>query len=299
MSQASSLAFGRKIMIKVAFCDSHISEDSLLELEEIFKEICRTKGDLLVMCGDFYENSKPTSKELEFGTKWAYFFKKLYDKVVFVKGNHDKDRDGSVIDYLQYLGIEIVNEYIDEERTFYGHFMTNESLYEYGTAYKKVSELTDYKFVMLGHQHSFQVLFKRIIHPGSIRFINFNESKDECKYYMMKFHQSEWQKIKLGSPIPMQDFKSIKELAKQKNKNIKARLIISSYKQYKEEINTIEEYKNKFKSFKLKLDIQDRVIETNNNIIIDKKKKLEDIIREGIEKVEDEEVKKLLKEALK
>jgi len=286
-------------MVKIAFCDPHISEDSLLELEEIFKEICRTKGDLLIMLGDYYESSKPTAKELEFGTKWAYFFKKLYNKVIFIKGNHDKDRDGSVIDYLQYLGIEVVNHYVDDEGTFFGHFMTDKSEYEYGTAFKKTFELKKHKFVMLGHQHSWQNVTPRILHPGSVRFVNFNESKDICKYYMIKFYQSEWTRKRLGSPIPMKDFKSIEELAKQKNKNIKARLIISSYKQYKEEINIIEEYKNKFKSFKLKLDIQDRVIKTEDNIVIDKKKKLEDIIREGIRKIEDKDVRKLLKEALK
>lgn len=280
--------------ISVFFTDPHIEESALVELEEIFKEICRTKGDLLIVGGDYYEKHNPTSKELEFGTKWAFFFKKLFKQVIFVKGNHDKDRDSSAVDYLQYLGIEIVNEYFNDG-LYVGHFMTDKSTYEYGTAYKKVSELKKYKFVMLGHQHSFQVLFSRILHPGSIRYINFNESKDPCKYYMMKFYQSQWDRKKLGTPIQMKDFTSVEELSKEKNKNIKARLIINSYAQYKNEINDIEEYKNKFKLFKLKLDIKEKTIEVDNNIKI-KMKKVGEILKEGIKNVKDEDVRKLLED---
>ena len=284
-------------MIKIAFCDPHINEKSLLELEEIFKEICMTKGDLLVMCGDYYDKSNPTAKELEFGTKWAYFFKKLFTKVVFIKGNHDKDRNMSAIDYLQYMGIDIRDSYIDDENTFYGHFMTDISNAEYGTPEAKVSELSNYKFVILGHYHSWQNIAPRIIHPGSIRWIGFNETIDTKKYYMMKFHQSEWERKAIGSAIPMKDFNNIEELNNQKNKNIKARLVISSYSQYKKEINDIEEYKNKFKEFKIKLNIKDRMI-VSENIKITKQKKLEDIIKEGIDQVKDKDVKKLLEENL-
>jgi len=181
-------------MIKIAFADPHISEDSLLELEEIFTEICTAKGDLLIMLGDYYESSKPTAKELEFGTKWAYFFKKIYKKVVFVKGNHDKDREGSVVDYLQYLGIEIVNEYVDDEGIFYSHFMTDKSTYEYGTYYKKISELKKYNFVMLGHQHCVSE-DTQILTESGWKYHTELKSTDEIATVNMKKKQIEYQPI--------------------------------------------------------------------------------------------------------
>lgn len=285
-------------MIKVVFCDPHIREDCLEELEQIFTEICRTKGDILFMCGDYYDRNNPTAKELDFGTKWAYFFKKLFDKVIFIKGNHDKDRDVSTIDYLKYFGIEIVNEYIDESNIYYGHFMTDKSKCEYGKPEKTVEQLKQYKYVILGHYHSWQEIAPRMVHPGSVRWVGFNEVKDKNKYYMLEFHNAGWDRKIISSAIPMKDFKSINELNNQKNTNIKARLVISSYKQFKNEINDIEDFKNKFKEFKLKLDIKDKMI-VPENIEINKKKKIEDIIKEGISQIEDKDVKKLLEDNIK
>ena len=92
----------------------------------------------------------------------------------------------------------------------------------------------------------------------------------------------------------MRDVTSTTALAKA-NKNTKIRLVISSFEQFKKEVNEIEKYKDKFVTFKVKLDFEKVVVEKANIT----NKKLEQILEEGIENIKDEEVRKLLKESLK
>jgi len=285
-------------MTKLIFTDPHITEQAIPELEEIFKEIFKQNADILIMVGDYYHKKRPTAREIIFGTKWAHFFRKKFKKVIFLRGNHDRTENVSAIDYLEYLGIEVVDEYIDDG-AFFGHFMTNKSLYEYGTYEKTVEELGKYEFVVLGHQHVYQKLSNNIIHLGSCRYVNFDEVNDDRKYIMFNFGKAQWQRMKLDSPIPMKDVKSIKELGSIKTSNMKVRLVIGSYEQFKEEINEIAKYKNKFQEFKVKLDFKKEIHSNEQIVQKNEQKKLEDILRQGIEKIEDKDVKKLLKEAMK
>ncbi len=285
-------------MTKIIMTDPHITESAIPELENIFKEIFKQNADMLICVGDYYDKKRPTAKEVIFGTKWAYFFKKRFKKVIFLRGNHDRTRDISAIDYLLYLGIEVVDEYIDKDNIYYGHYMVNESKYGYGTAKCGIKELSKYRFVILGHMHSYQILSKNAIHLGSVRYCNFNESKDERKYIMIFFNGINGQRMSLDSPIPMKDVTSIKELLKI-NKNTKVRLIIKSYQQFKEEVNEIAKYKDKFVEFKLKLQLEDVIPNKEDKLKDMKERKLIDVLRQGIEKIEDEDVKTLLKEIIK
>lgn len=284
--------------MKIIFTDPHIEEKALDELEEIFKEIFKYNADTLIMCGDYYDKKKPTAKEVIFGTKWAYFFKKKFKKVIFLRGNHDRTQDVSAIDYLQYIGIEVVDEYVDENNNYYGHFMTNKSLYEYGTYQKTVEELSKYQFVILGHQHSYQKLSNNCIHLGSIRYVNFNESQDDGKYIMYPFSHLGGQRMKLESPIVMKDVKSVKDLSNI-NEKTKVRLILSSYNQFKTEINEIAKWKNKFVEFKIHLNFKTITQNIEQSAQNNEQQKLEEILYKGIEQIEDVEVRTLIKEALK
>jgi len=77
----------------------------------------------------------------------------------------------------------------------------------------------------------------------------------------------------------------------------KVRLIISSFGQFKKSINEIHKWKTKFVQFKVKLDFEEEKVELekadNSN------KKLEEILAEGIDKIEDKEVREMLKESLR
>lgn len=282
--------------MKLIITDSHITESTLLELEGIFNEIYQQEADELLMLGDYYNSKKPNAKEILFGTKWAKKFKEKYKKVIFLRGNHDKTQDISAIDYLQYLGIKVVDDYVDENNNFYGHFMTNESKYEYGTYKYTVSQLTQYNMVFLGHQHSFQAIKSNIWHIGSVIFVSFNEVCDKSKYIMKLGENPEF--IPLKSPIPIVDVKSVKELPNIDPKT-KVRCLITSFDQFKREINEISKWKDKFVKFKLKLEFGDKTITTSDNKDIKQEKKnLQQLIVQYIEKIEDKDVKELLKKQM-
>jgi len=76
---------------------------------------------------------------------------------------------------------------------------------------------------------------------------------------------------------------------------IKARLIISSFEQFKKEVNEINKYKHMFNVFKLKLDFKKDALVSSAKIPNKSSKKLKDIIIEGIDKIKDKDIKDLLK----
>jgi len=80
---------------------------------------------------------------------------------------------------------------------------------------------------------------------------------------------------------------------------LKCRLIINSYTQFKNEINQIAQYKDKFYEFKLKLELGNTILNKEDKIEETKRHKLIDVLREGIEKIKDKDVKALLKEIIK
>ena len=277
--------------------DSHIKESVIPELELIFQEILQHDATEFIHLGDYYDNKRPTAKELIFGTKWMLKFKKKYKKVILIRGNHEKTGNTSVVDYFTYMGIKVFDEYIDKDNCYYSHFMTNKSLYEYGTFQKTVKELRQYTYTLLGHQHNPQELETNMYHLGSVRFCQFNEVTDPYKRIAV-IEKGELEFIKLKSPYPMIDVKSIKELAEIEPGNKKVRLIISSFEQFKEEVNEIQKYKNLYTEFKTKLDFSNTVSRKQPFPKTVKRKRLYEILIEGIAKIEDIDVKNLLQEQL-
>ncbi len=113
-------------MKTLLFSDPHIDTNSIDELNVIFKEIINFNADSLIMLGDYYDRGshpddrrRPSAREIEFGTRWAYKFKQKYKDVVFLTGNHDLDRDYSTISYLQYLNIILPGQPTEYKRNPY------------------------------------------------------------------------------------------------------------------------------------------------------------------------------------
>ena len=286
-------------MTKLIFSDPHIDEKSIPELDSVFAEICEDfPADELIMCGDYYEKKQPTTREVLFGTKWAKQFKQRYEKVIFLRGNHDKTEDISAIDYLQYLGITIVNDYTDECNNYFGHFMVVGSRLEYGTAKCSLTDLKTKARIILGHQHSFQTLADNAYHLGSIRYVNFNEAKDTDKFIAKIDDKNEIHFIPLSSPMPMYDVNSIEDLSTIETGMVKVRLIINSFNQFKREIDIISKIKHKYNVFKIKLNFEKSTNPIEAKKIDVKIKKLDEVLREGIDKIKDKDVKKLLKEVI-
>jgi len=284
-------------MKKLIIGDSHIKESAIPELEIIFQEILQQDAKEFIHLGDYYDNKRPTAKEIIFGTKWMLKFKKKYKKVILIRGNHEKTGNTSIVDYFTYMGIKVLDEYIDKNNCYYSHFMTNKSLYEYGSFQKTVKELRQYNYTLLGHQHNPQALEPNMYHLGSVRYCQFNEVTDPYKRIAV-IEKGKLEFIKLNSPIPMIDVKSISEVTKQKDRNCKIRLVISSFDQFKEEVNEIAKWKDKFVEFKVKLDFSNIVSRKQPLPKTVKRKRLQEILQEGIAKIEDTDVKNLLQEQL-
>lgn len=286
----------KKNKTELIITDAHIDEKSIADLENIFTEICKYKADVLVFCGDYFEKKKPTPREIIFGTKWAYKFKQLFKKVILLKGNHDKTEDISAVDYLKYFGITVVDDYTDECKNYFGHFMVKGSKLEYGTAKCSLTDLKTKKRIILGHQHSFQKLAKNAFHLGSVRYVNFNESQDKHKFIAKIDSKNEIHFIPLTSPMPMYDVNSIEELSKIKPGMVMVRLIISSFEQFKNEVNAIAKERHKYNTFKLKLNFVKKTKVNMQSSLV--KTKLKDILKAGIEKIKDKDVKQLLEEII-
>jgi len=80
---------------------------------------------------------------------------------------------------------------------------------------------------------------------------------------------------------------------------LKIRYIITSFQQFKNDINILSRYKDKFAEFKLKLEFNDNPITTSDNKDIKREKKnLTQLITQYIEKIEDKDVKELLKKQI-
>jgi DNA repair exonuclease SbcCD nuclease subunit len=289
-------------MKKIILGDTHIDEKSLKELDSLMRELIpyACSDTEFIHLGDFFDKKKPTPAEIHVGTWFVKSLLENFGKVTILKGNHDTvgQKEVSAIDYLEYLGANIVSEYVDDMNNFYGHFFTDKSMYEYGTHTHTTKQLEKYNYVLLGHQHNPQKVNNHIWHLGSSRYVNFNEVTDKYKQIAMIYPKNNSIKfVSLSTPIKMYDVANVSDLVDMKPGN-KVRMIISSFAQFKREITEINKYKNKFVDFKIKLDFETE-INTDEIEVSKEKKSLHTIINEELEKVEDEDVKKLLKEQFK
>jgi len=285
--------------MKILICgDSHISERSIPELTEVFNEILKIKADRFVQLGDFFEHNRPTPAELRFASSIVKKLKKKFKDVTIISGTgtHDLLHDISVIEFLKELDINAVKGDYVKDNILFAHYMLHESVLEYGSGKCGIKDLAKYNFVFLGHQHNPQDITKKIFHVGSVRYQNFNEVVDKFKRVailengIVKF-------VPLKSPYPMIDVHSLEELKKIEPGKKKVRLIINSFEQFKKEVNEIGQWRHKFNVFKIKLDFKNMPT-TKPEKILSQSKKLKEILMEGIKKVKDEDVRKLLKGVL-
>ena len=288
----------------VVFGDSHINQNNIEELEKVFKEIYfyLNNNSFLICLGDYYDKNKLSAQELEFGTCWANKFRKEVKKFYLLRGNHplvakEVNKYQSSIEYLKYLDIKIFDEVVVNKIYFAHKFTdkTNINLVNRNPNFEiSLKELENYKYSLLGHFHSFQELIpKRAYHLGSCIWTSFNEVNDEHKYIAIINKNVKF--VKLSSPTPMRDVDNIGELQSISNKT-KVRYIFNSFEQLQKEINEVNKLKNKFYSFKVKLNF-------NQISPISKPhftgKSFEECFKEWLSKIDNQEVRKVLEEALK
>lgn len=282
--------------------DTHIDEASINEIEAIFEaevfplaSVCQR----VIQLGDYYDKNKPTPLELKYGTNLAKRLKELFGEVVIISGTgeHDLFHDTSVIEYLEAVGAKTIKGDYIKDNILYGHFMTNESRFEYGTAKHTVSELSKYKYVFLGHQHNPQDITNKIFHVGSMRYVNFNEVDDTKRIFVLD-DSERIDVINLISPISMIDVYDVADLEKL-TARMKVRYVCESFEDFRKNASTLNKLGKKFVQFKIKLNFKD---EAKKELIASKVEaksiSKDEIIKAYIDKIEDKEVAKLLKEII-
>jgi len=277
--------------------DLHINERSISEIDEIFeKDILSIESDRIIQLGDFFDKNTPTPLELKFSSELVLKLKKHYKEVIILSGtgSHDLLRGTSVIEHLESLGVKVIKGDYNEDNLLFGHWMTNESKFEYGTAKHTVTELKKYKNVFLGHQHNPQIIDDHIYHIGSIRHVNFNEV-DDIKHIVL-LEDDRLFFIQLKHCIPMKDVTDVTQL-EQIDTRTKVRVIFNSFEDYKKNASYVNKVGKKFFLFKLKMNFE------QSKILVNASKKLDpteinknNIIQSYIDKIEDKEVQRLLKE---
>ena len=233
-------------MKAIVFTDPHVEEKAIPELEGVFKEILKYSKEtpVLICVGDYYEKKNPNAREIEFGTKWAIKFKQAYPQFYMVTGNHP-DIDGKIssVSYLEHLDIKVVPELVFDN-TYYGHYMVQESKCGFNEPLTAGELSSKYELSILGHQHSYQDINGVVIHPGSIRYVDFGEVTDRGKYIML-VDECTYLQIRLNLVRPMYEIASVKDITNIPT-HASVRIVISSVSQLLSEIDRINAIKGNY-----------------------------------------------------
>lgn len=288
-----------KIFDILCIGDPHIEEEAVDELEDIFTEIISYKAKKLIILGDYYTKNRPTAKELEFGTKWIKGFLEYYGEVILLKGNHGKVANNiSCVDYLQYLStsyenddhelienrVKIVEDYeIETPKTYFGHFMINESALAFGSGEKSLEDLKAYDYVVLGHQHKFQQITPKICHLGSIRRVDYGEASYDTPQ-LLAFDRSKPIYLPLVSYTTMKTAYGIgqmRDIFEETKGLCKIYIIFKTFNQFLNEIEEVNKLKEKFIDMKIKLDF-----EKEKQVIVGNKQSFKELFYEFISKLD-------------
>jgi len=277
-----------KIMIA---SDFHIEESSFGEIDFIFEELIALKEkeniDELYLLGDIFDKIYPSPLEMDC---FASFIKKidLPTTIVIAKSHESESAVSSVLNHFGILkdNIKTYFEWIEvEPQTNYkmglGHFCIKESLCGFNET-RSIKDFVGLRLVVAGHQHVMQVVGDFFYHIGSVRYVNFDEVRDKCKYVGILTLSSSIRDFSLKplkTPFPMvdiyftvstekmQQWVSSKELEGKNKDNAeslavltkkidripphaKVRIVLGDFEAYKQWLTVTEHYRERF--FKMK-----------------------------------------------
>jgi len=192
------------------FSDLHLTQNSLVECKEILDEIITLCNqyviDNVIDLGDTFDNIKPASSELDL---FSSFIKKLNRPITILAAN-SHESESEVISIINHFGllnemVTVVKEYKDGNHLFCGHFIVKEAKKNFSTTISKYD--LKYKYVFLGHQHSYEIIKPNICQLGSCRYVNFDEAGDKQKVIVIiENYKEEKEKViflPIKSAIPM------------------------------------------------------------------------------------------------
>jgi len=195
------------------FSDLHINKNELQEcsvvLDEII-EICNVNNiEQVISLGDTFDKINPESECLDL---LANFIIKLNRPMIIIaaQSHESTTPEESILNHFGLLNnnIKVVKEYIDTTHMLCGHFVLNESKINYD-AKKSKNDFVAYKYVFLGHQHTFEIIKPNICQLGSCRYVDFSEVDDFKKVIcIIEDYQKDTEKthfLGLKSPYPIKD----------------------------------------------------------------------------------------------
>lgn len=290
----------------IGFGDLHEELDALDEIDSILEEFCEiakeNKCNIGIQLGDWCDKVRLYGTELYRMVGHAKLLKDLFELFIILKGNHDTESTQiSIIDFLEYFGIKIANDETLLKTKFgnilLGHWFLKESKDAFGThqryTLEELKKKYPYDYCLIGHQHDFQKIDEKTYHVGSSRYVNFGENAD-LKKRVFIINEKGLQFIELKSVIPIYNVSTLAELEKVPER-AKVRYIFKSFESLKNDLKTVDNIKDKFHSFKKKLDFSiktDLKLEENTTV----KKTEKEIITNWLSKIQDPEVRRLLEE---
>lgn len=194
--------------------DLHIDLQSLEECSLILNEqkelIKKYNVTTYISTGDNFNFIKPTSKELDL---FASFLKEInIPSIIIAAQSHESETpEDSILNHFGILSntITVVKEYYDGNKLFVGHFGLKESKLNKFGATHSVQEFKQFKWVVLGHFHSYERIGKNCVQLGSSRWVDFSEAQDKAKIVLLiENYDTEIPKcsfIALKSPYRMVD----------------------------------------------------------------------------------------------
>lgn len=264
-------------MNKLFFSDIHIRENELEEcslvLDEIISLCNQYNIDEVYNLGDTFDTCFPHPQCLDL---FANFVLKLARPInIIVADSHESITSyDSVLNHFSILqkNVKTSKEIVDDNYMYLGHFIVKEAKKNKGGT-KSKSELTQFRYVLLGHGHSYEPIGNNIIQLGSCRYIDFSESQDKMKMIAIlqnyKTPQENWLFLPLERIFPMKDIiidfsekmekqtlsvGKLKQILSAMPEKTKIRLIYKDFNSYSLCINELEEFKHKFIVFKEKKD---------------------------------------------
>jgi DNA repair exonuclease SbcCD nuclease subunit len=253
--------------------DFHLTERDLEECTLVLNEIIIVKNkynvEKLIITGDTFDRINPSSKELDC---FSNFVKEIDIPIILLSANshESSSQTESIVNHFGILNnmVTVVKQYQDDDYLFIGHFIVNESKKNYGGSVPK-KVLDKYKYVVLGHGHSYEVIPKNICQLGAVRYVDFAEVNDKAKIVLLiENYRTESEKLSflaLKSSYPMKDVivppvSSGEESEQAKwrlaldslSPKTKVRLVFSDFSSYINNVNSLQQYKERFSLFQVK-----------------------------------------------
>ena len=178
----------KKILVTA---DHHIAEKfDLSQIERLLGTVTAeaNKRDELWVLGDVFHNSRITGRELYL---FVTFLQSIKVPTILLAGNHDMFEGLSLLDWVPLVfpnvtvSLNSVSLKIENTSILLGHFNVDESVMgaydiKLHSGLSANSLVTD--LALLGHIHKgqeIQGVKTKIIHPGSLFYIDFNERLDK------------------------------------------------------------------------------------------------------------------------